>query len=153
VISGLLMMAAAAAACEGPPVVMVVAGPTHDSARMKAYADKIAKSGLYQKLGAYYLNVPRALATFEGEPSKDHTVLMVRFPCFANAHAFWHSREYQERIKPMRLNPSAGEYLVTVYPEAPIRPDMIGKVAPPYYLQPFASKGIQQVERQPDKLK
>jgi uncharacterized protein (DUF1330 family) len=144
-IAALLLLTAPAAACEGPPVIMVVSGPTHDSTRMRAYGEAIAKSGLYQKLGGYYLNVPRPIATFEGEPSRNHTLLMVRFPCLANARAFWHSREYQEKIKPMRLNPSAGDYLVAVYPEAPIRSDLAGKVAPPLYQQPFDASGIEQV--------
>lgn len=130
--------------CEGPPVLMVVAGPTHDAARMRAYAEAIAKSGLYQQLGGYYLNVPRSIAVFEGEPAKSHTTLIVRFPCLANAKAFWNSRVYQETIKPLRLGPSAGDYLVTVYPEAPLRADMRGKVAAPTYLQRFNANGIEQ---------
>jgi uncharacterized protein (DUF1330 family) len=124
---------------------MVVSGPTHDGARMRAYGEAIAKSGLYQKLGAYYLNAPRPVATLEGETPKNHTLLMVRFPCLANAKAFWYSRDYQEKIKPMRLNPSAGEYSVTVYSEAPLRADLAGKVTPPLYLQPFDAAGIEQV--------
>jgi uncharacterized protein (DUF1330 family) len=144
-IAALLLLAAPAAACEGPPVIMVVSGPTHDAPRMRAYGEAIAKSGLYQKLGGYYLNVPRPIATFEGETGSNHTLLMVRFPCLANAKAFWHSRDYQERIKPMRLNPSAGDYSVTVYPEAPLRADLTGKVTPPLYLQRFDAGGIEQV--------
>jgi uncharacterized protein (DUF1330 family) len=138
----LMLLAAAASAqaprtCEGPPVLMVVAGPTHDSGRMRAYAEAIGKSGLYQKLGGYYLNVPRPVAIFEGEPAKNHTVLIVRFPCLANAQAFWNSPAYQKTIRPMRLNPSAGDYLVTVYPEAPLRADMVGKVGSAAYLRSF----------------
>jgi uncharacterized protein (DUF1330 family) len=140
----LLLLATPTAACEGPPVIMVVSGPTHDALRMRAYGEAIARSGLYQKLGGYYLNVPRPIATFEGETAKNHTLLMVRFPCLANAKAFWHSRDYQEKIKPMRLNLSAGDYSVTVYPEAPLRADLAGKVTPPLYLQPFYAAGIEQ---------
>ena len=137
---------AAAEKCEGPPVLMVVTGPTHDGPRMRAYGEAIAKSGLYQQLGGYYLNAPRPVAIFEGEPPKNLTTLIVRFPCLANAKTFWNSKVYQEAIKPLRLNPSAGDYLVAVYPEAPLRPDMKGKVIAPDYRQRFQSGGIEQVE-------
>jgi uncharacterized protein (DUF1330 family) len=142
--------------CEGPPVLMVVAGPTHDGARMRAYAEAIAKSGLYKQLGGYYLNVPRSLATFEGEPAKNHTTLVVRFPCLANAQAFWNSRVYQKEIRRLRLNPPAGDYLVTVYPEAPLRPDMSGKVGDWAYRARFDAASVPQVipveQAAPEKL-
>ena len=54
--------------CDNKPVLMVVSGPTHDRDRMIAYGKAIADSGLYKKLGAYYLNSPRPLAVFEGSP-------------------------------------------------------------------------------------
>jgi uncharacterized protein (DUF1330 family) len=141
----ILALAAAAAAqtCD-KPVLMIVSGPTHDQARMMAYAKAIADSGLYQKLGGYYLNMPRAVATFEGAPPAGHSTLIVRFPCLANARAFWNSREYQERIKPLRLNPSAGDYLVTVHEEAPLRPDMAGKVGDSAYRAGFEAGSVEQ---------
>ncbi len=126
------------------PVVMVVAGPTHDRARMLTYGQAIADSGLYRQLGGYYINVPRPLATFEGTPPPGYTVLLVRFPCLANAQAFWNSRVYQEEIKPLRLNPSAGDYIVTVYPEAPVRPDMAEAVGSNAYVQEFDASAVPQ---------
>lgn len=143
-----LLAAAAAAAtperCDDKPVLMVVVGPTHDRARMLAYGKAIADSGLYQKLGGYYVNLPRPLATFEGTPPAGFSTLIVRFPCLANAKAFWNSREYQEKIKPLRLNPSAGDYVVTVYPEAPLRADLVGKVGEATYRERFNASGIEQ---------
>lgn len=127
------------------PVIMVVAGPTHDRARMLAYGKAIADSGLYQALGGYYLNVPVELARFEGEAPAGYTTLMVRFPCLANAKAFWNSKAYQETILPLRLNPSAGDYIVSVYPEAPLREDMAGKVEGNRYTAPFPADGVEQV--------
>jgi uncharacterized protein (DUF1330 family) len=148
------LLAAAAAAAPAPappakaacdkPVIMVVAGPTHDRARMLAYGKAIADSRLYQKLGGYYLNIPAAAATFEGTPPAGYTTLMVRFPCLANAKAFWNSRTYQEEILPLRQGPSAGDYIVTVYPEAPLREDMVGKVGDNSYRVPFSAEGIEQ---------
>lgn len=144
----LAMMAAAAAAaaqCDAP-VIMVVSGPTHDRARMLAYGKAIADSGLYQKLGGYYVNLAFPQEIFEGDAPKGYVNLMVRFPCLANARAFWFSEEYQLKIKPLRLNPSAGDYVVTVYPEAPLRADMVGKVGDNAYRAPFSADGIAQVE-------
>lgn len=149
--TALLAAAAAATATPAPacnaPVIMVVAGPTKDRARMMAYAKAIADSKLYEKLGGYYINVPRAVATFEGPVPEGYTTLMVRFPCLANAQAFWNSRTYQEDILPIRQNPSAGDYIVTVYPEAPLRPDMVGKVGDNGYREAFSAEGIPQVPR------
>lgn len=127
------------------PVLMVVAGPTHDRARMLAYGEAIARSGLYRQLGGYYVNVPRPVAQFEGNPPTGHTTLIVRFPCLANAQAFWNSRVYQEEILPLRLNPSAGDYLVTVYPEAPLREDMVGHVGDNGYRSSYPADDVVQV--------
>ncbi|MFZ9395789.1 MAG: DUF1330 domain-containing protein [Erythrobacter sp.] len=128
------------------PVYMVVAGPTHDRARMLAYGKAIADSKLYEQLGGYYVNLPQPLATFEGDRPTGHVTLIVRFPCLENARAFWYSREYQENIRPLRLDPSAGDYLVTIYAEAPLRGDMVGKVADNAYRADFAAGGVEQVE-------
>lgn len=135
----------AAATRDDKPVYMVVAGPTHDRARMLAYGKAIADSGLYAKLGGYYVNTARPLAVFEGEPPAGYATLIVRFPSLANAKAFWFSREYQEKIKPLRLNPSAGEYTVTVYAEAELPPYMAGKVAVGAYGADFDAAAVPQL--------
>ena len=127
------------------PVLMVVAGPTLDRARMLAYGKAIADSGLYRQLGGYYVNLPQPLASFEGTPPAGYTTLIVRFPCLANAQAFWNSKVYQQAIRPLRLNPSAGDYTVTVYPEAPLRADMIGKVGDNSYSASFNAAAVEQV--------
>lgn len=152
----LALLAAAAAApppaaevCDNKPVYMIVSGPTHDRARMMAYGKAIQDSGLYAKLGGYYVNGARPIATFEGTPPPNLTTLIVRFPCLANAKAFWNSKAYQETILPLRLNPSAGDYTVTVYPEAAIAPYMAGKVGDGAYKGSFDATGIEQVAPKP----
>ena len=144
-----LALAAAAAplVCDNKPVLMIVSGPTHDRARMLAYGKAIADSGLYKKLGGYYVAVGRPLAVFEGTPPPSHSTVVVRFPCLANAQAFWNSRDYQEKIRPMRLNPSAGDYLVTVQAEVPVREDMVGKVGDAAYRATFDPAQVEQIER------
>jgi uncharacterized protein (DUF1330 family) len=149
--SAMLMLAMVAAepaateACD-KPVYMVVAGPTKDRARMQAYGKAIFDSGLYQKLGGYYINAPVPVAVFEGTPPPGMVTLIVRFPCLANAKAFWYSQDYQDRILPLRLNPSAGDYTVTVYAEIPLRPDMAGKVGSADYLTRFDASAVAQKE-------
>jgi uncharacterized protein (DUF1330 family) len=127
------------------PVIMVVSGPTHDRARMLAYGKAIADSGLYKQLGGYYINLAFPQEIFEGSAPAGYVNLMVRFPCMANARAFWNSRVYQEQIKPLRLNPSAGDYIVAVYPEAPLREDLVGKVGDDSYSAEFPAEGVAQV--------
>lgn len=143
----LALLALAAPATAPPPcdkpVYMIVAGPTHDRARMQAYAKAIFDSGLYQQLGGYYINAPVPVAVFEGSPPPTQATLIVRFPCLANARAFWYSKTYQDRIKPLRLNPPAGDYTVTVYAEIPLRADMAGKVGAADYRVPFDAGAVE----------
>jgi len=151
-LAGLAALQAAAAAqppaqaeaCDNRPVLMVVSGPTHDAARMRAYGRAIFESGLYRRLGGYYLNVPRPIAVFEGEPAANHTTLVVRFPCLANARAFWNSRIYQEQFRPLRLDPAAGDYLVTVYRETDVPEWMRDAVGTAPYRGTFSADGIEQ---------
>jgi uncharacterized protein (DUF1330 family) len=136
--------AAAPAPCD-KPVYMVVAGRTLDRARMLAYGKALAESEIYQRLGGYYITLPQPIDVFEGEVPKDYANLTVRFPCLANARAFWNSRVYQETILPLRQNPSAGDYTVTVYAEMPLRPDMVGRVEGARYLADFSGQDEPQV--------
>lgn len=142
----LALAAAAPLVCDNKPVLMIVSGPTHDRTRMLAYGKAIADSGLYKKLGGYYVAAGRPVETFEGTAPANYSMIVVRFPCLANARAFWNSREYQEKIKPMRLNPSAGDYLVTVHQEVPVREDMVGKVGDAAYRATFDPVQVEQVK-------
>ena len=136
--------APSASTCD-QPVIMVVSGPTHDRARMLAYGKAIADSGLYKQLGGYYVNLAFPQEIFEGQAPQGYVNLIVRFPCMANARAFWNSKIYQEQIRPMRLNPPAGDYVVAVYPQAPLREDLVGKVGDDTYKAEFSAEGIAQV--------
>ena len=118
---------------EGPPVLMIVSGVTLDRDRMAAYSRALAESRLYEEAGGYYLNAPRPVAVFEGEVPDDFVSLIVRFPSRAAAERFWRSETYQREIKPLREAPSAGDYTVTVYEEAPVPSYMAGRVTPPAY--------------------
>jgi uncharacterized protein (DUF1330 family) len=129
------------------PVYMVIEGRTLDRARMMAYGQAIAQSDLYQKLGGYYVTLPRPVEVFEGEVPPDYVNLTVRFPCIANARAFWNSRTYQETILPIRQNPSAGDYTVSIYAEAPLREDMVGRVGDSRFIADFSGPEIPQVDR------
>lgn len=113
---------------------MVVAGKTLDRARMGQYAKAIADAGLYPKANGYYLNVPRPIEVFEGNVADNHATLMVRFPSLEAARTFWNSDEYQNEIKPLRLNPPAGDYTVTVYKEAELPLYMKDKVGSHGYI-------------------
>ncbi|MEM7702326.1 MAG: DUF1330 domain-containing protein [Pseudomonadota bacterium] len=128
------------------PVLMVIEGRTLDRARMGQYAAAIAKSEIYQKLGGYYVNVPRPLEVFEGDVEPEYVNLTVRFPCIENARAFWNSRVYQDEIIDIRRKPtSAGDYTVTIYAEAPLREDMVGKVGEARFTHDFSNPDVPQV--------
>jgi catechol 2,3-dioxygenase-like lactoylglutathione lyase family enzyme/uncharacterized protein (DUF1330 family) len=119
--------------CDNKPVIMLVSGRIKDRERLAAYADAIRASGLYERLGGYYLNNPRKVATFEGSEPDNASTLMVRFPCYAHARAFWYSEKYQKEIVPLRINPNAGDFVVTVYAENPVPPYVADRVRPGGY--------------------
>ena len=122
-------------ACDGKtPVIMVVAGRTLDRAQMGKYAQALAQSGLYPKAKGYYLNNPRPIRHLEGKPHADDVALMVRFPSECAVLTFWNSDEYQNNVKPLRLNPRAGDYVVTVYAETALPSYMDGLVADNAYI-------------------
>ena len=110
------------------PVIMLVAGRTLDAERMRDCAIALGSSDLYPNARGYYLNIPRPVWILEGEPDANDVALMVRFPSECSAVNFWYDDFYQTEIKPMRLNPSAGDYVVTLYNEADLPPYMAGKV-------------------------
>ena len=116
------------------PVIMLVAGRTLDAERMRDYAIALGSSDLYPNARGYYLNIPRPVRTLEGEPDADDVALRVRVPSECSAVNFWYDDFYQTEIKPMRLNPSAGDYVVTLYNEADLPPYMAGKVGDNAYL-------------------
>ncbi|MEM8725305.1 MAG: DUF1330 domain-containing protein [Pseudomonadota bacterium] len=135
-----------ASTCDAP-VYMVVEGRTLDRDRMMAYGRAIAESEIYQRLGGYYVTIPRPLEVFEGDVPPDYVNLTVRFPCIENARAFWNSQVYQEDILPIRQSPnSAGDYTVSIYAEAPLREDMVGRVGDARFTADFTSHGVPQVE-------
>ena len=122
-------------ACDNTkPVIMLVAGRTLDAGRMRDYAIALQQSDLYPNARGYYLNNPRPVRILEGDPDANDVALMVRFPSECSAVNFWYDDFYQSEIKPLRLNPSAGDYVVTLYDEASLPPYMAGKVGDGSYL-------------------
>ncbi|MEM7764258.1 MAG: DUF1330 domain-containing protein [Pseudomonadota bacterium] len=136
--SAVLIMLGCFAGCGGlppaespcEPVVMVVTGVTHDRQRMADYARAIADSGLYPSLAGYYMNDLRPIDIFEGTLPANHSTLMVRFPNLEAARHFWFSSTYQNEIRPLRLNPNAGDYTVSVYRESALPAYMADKWSP-----------------------
>ena len=118
------------------PVYMVVAGDTVDPVRMGEYSRALLSSGLYEKARGYYINHARPIEVFQGDPSPSFATLIVRFPSLSAARAFWWSDTYQNDIAPLRKNPDAGLYTVTVYREADLPPYMAGQVDAAAYAEP-----------------
>jgi uncharacterized protein (DUF1330 family) len=132
--------------CDNRPVVMMVEGQIRDTSRLRVYAEAIRGSGLYPQLAGYYLISPRPVAVFEGTPPPERSLLAVRFPCLAHARAFWYSRRYQQEIVPLRSDPPAGDFLVTVHLELPVPAYLTGKVGDGAYVPDAGSmQGIEQL--------
>ncbi len=116
--------------CAPAPVYLVISGVTYDRERMAEYGRRLAETGLYRELGAYYLNVPRPMKVLEGSPPDDFVTLIVRFPSLQAVETFWYSDVYQETVKPLRLNPPAADYTVAVYSAAELPAYMLQESAP-----------------------
>ena len=129
------------------PVLLVVSGPVRDAARMEAYARAVASSGLYQQLGGYDLTAPRAIDQLEGAPGGAQFASVTRFPCRANALAFWNSTTYQTQLKGLRSGPAAADLFVAIYPELALRSDLTGKVGEAEYSGSFDPSAVPQVAR------
>ena len=95
-------------------VIMLVAGRTLDAGRMRDYAIALQQSDLCPNARGYYLNIPRPVRVLEGEPHANDVALMERFPSKCAALNFWYDDFYESEIKPLRLNPSASDYVVTL---------------------------------------
>ena len=123
------------------PVLLVTSGPARDAARMQAYSRAVAASGLYRQLGGYELTAERPADLLEGGAQ---VTTIVRFPCRANALAFWNSQAYQGELKALRSDPAAADLSVAIYPEAALRADMVGKVGDNTYSAAFDAKLVPQ---------
>ena len=99
--------------CGKDPVVMVVNGVTRDRSRMALYGEALKASGLHERGGSYYLNDPRALRVLEGNRTKNHVTLLIKFPSECAAIRFWNSPVYQQKIMPLRRD--AGDFTIELY--------------------------------------
>ena len=127
------------------PVLLVISGQARDSAQMQSYAKAVAESGLYQQLGGYQINSAGPQDILEGDVPVGYANQIVRFPCRANAVAFWNSKIYQQQIKPLRTGQAAADLIVAIYRQAPVRADMVGKVGDDSYSAAFSTAGIAQI--------
>ena len=99
--------------CGKDPVVMVVNGVTRDRSRMTLYGEALKASGLHERGGSYYLNDPRALRVLEGDRTKNHVTLPIKFPSECAAIRFRNSPVYQQKIMPLRRD--AGDFTIELY--------------------------------------
>ena len=130
------------------PVLMIVDGESFNRDQMMAYTKALLSSGLYDTLGGYYLNMARPIDTFEGDTPGNHVTLIVRFPSLRNAQTFWYSRTYQDTIKPLRLDPLAGNFTVRVYREVDVATHMTGKVGSNAFIAEFDPTGVAVQDRE-----
>jgi uncharacterized protein (DUF1330 family) len=94
---------------------LVVTATVTDPARMKAYNEALARSGLYPKHGGRYLFVGRAAADLEAWDGR--AVVVAEFPSRAAAEAFWNDPVYQRDVKPLRAG--AGDFHVAIFDGLP----------------------------------
>ena len=75
---------------------------------MRDYVIALGSCDPYPSARGYYLNIPRRVRILEGEPDANDVALMVRLPSECSGVNFWYEDFYQTKIKPIRLNHSAG---------------------------------------------
>lgn len=96
-------------------VYLVVTAVVTDTAKMGAYVQALAESGLYARHGGRYLVVGQPSAELEDWDGR--RVVVAEFPSREAAEAFWWSETYQEKVRPLR--DGAGEFHVAIFDPAP----------------------------------
>ncbi len=91
---------------------LLVTATVSDRARMAAYTQALATSGLYAKYGGRYLFVGPPALPVEAWPAGQSAVL-AQFPSRAAAEAFWNDDVYQRQVKPLR--DGAGDFSVAIF--------------------------------------
>lgn len=114
------------------PVLLVTSAPAEG---WDAYRRAISASGLYQQLGGYELNVAKTSDALVGDAAFAQSI--VRFPCRANALAFWTSKVQQDQFALLRGSRQAATLFAAIYPELPLRDDLVGKVGDNSYSAAF----------------
>ncbi len=94
------------------PAYLLVTARVTDGARMAAYAQALAATGLYARHGGHYLFIGKAAAPLEDWP-EGTSVVCAHFPSRAAAEAFWFDAQYQNEVKPLRAG--AGEFHVAIF--------------------------------------
>jgi hypothetical protein len=102
------------------PVLLVITGPVADSSA-------IANGGQLPQLGGYVLVGAKPLDVLAGAPGGP-SVAVLRFPCRANAINFWNAK-----------GPGSPGMTAAIYPQTPLRADMVGKVGDDSYSATFGS--------------
>ena len=120
------------------PVLLVLSGQLSDAAAMDAYSRALTSSGLYQRLGGYELNGPKATDALAGGGAVSLQSVL-RFPCRANALAFWHSKLQQDQLALLRGTAQPADLAAAIYPELPLREDLVGKVGDNSYSAAFSA--------------
>lgn len=123
------------------PVLLVLSGPLSNAAGMDAYSRAVAASGLYQQLGGYVLNAPKASDALAGGAAVSLQSVL-RFPCRANALAFWNSKLQQDQFALLRGAAPAADIAAAIYPELALRDDLIGKVGDNSYSAAFSAAAV-----------
>jgi len=105
------------------PVLLVITVPS-------TTPSKLGADGLLPQLGGYELAGSKPLDVLAGAPS-GQSAAVLRFPCRANALAFWSGK-----------SPDAAQVpgmTAAIYPQTPLRADMVGKVGDDSYSAIFGS--------------
>jgi len=94
------------------PAFLLVTARVSDGARMGAYSQALAESGLYARHGGRYLFLGKAALPLEDWP-EGTSIVCAQFPSRAAAEAFWFDAQYQDDVKPLRAG--AGDFHVAIF--------------------------------------
>ncbi|MFM5894250.1 MAG: hypothetical protein ACKOQM_07445 [Novosphingobium sp.] len=107
------------------PALLVMSGSTDVLATFRR---SLASNQNFRQLGGYELNGAKASDALSGDAATAQAIL--RFPCRANALAFWKGSGQQ------------GSVAAAIYPELPLREDLVGKVGDNSYAATFSATTV-----------
>jgi uncharacterized protein (DUF1330 family) len=117
--------AAASPASCNDPVLLLVWIEGLDRAKSKPYGDGLRATQIVPRHGGRYLAVSPPTLVLEGKWPAERGFVVEQYPCEQAFREMWFSREYQEKLKPLR--DGSGEYTVALFK---LRPQPVTPVPP-----------------------
>lgn len=95
------------------PVILIVWVDGFDRAKSKAYGDGLRSTKIVPRHGGRYIAVSPPVEVLEGAWPAERAVVVEQYPCQQAFREMWFSREYEDKLKPLRAG--TGDYKIALF--------------------------------------